>query len=83
MFFYIHPALAVGGLTTTTYYFGSFHFSMQFHHGFVSVAWYSVVPCLHLCALLSLIDQFGDHLLGFLHGPLRIQRHNSLVSIVH
>ena len=32
---------------------------------------------------LSVIDQFGDHLLGCSHGPLRIQRHDALVSIVH
>ena len=32
---------------------------------------------------LSVIDQFGDHLLGCSHDPLRIQHHNALVSIVH
>ena len=30
-----------------------------------------------------MIDKFGDHLLGCSHGPLRIQRHDALVSIVH
>ena len=40
-------------------------------------------PSLPLCSCLSVIDQFGDHLLGCSHGPLRIQRHNALVSIVH
>ena len=40
-------------------------------------------PSLPLCTCLSVIDQFGDHLLGCSHGPLRIQRHNALVSIVH
>ena len=34
----------------------------------------------HLCPCLSVIDQFGDHLLG--HGSLRILRHDALVSIV-
>ena len=38
---------------------------------------------LPLCTCLSVIDQFGDHLLGCSHGPLRIQRHDALVSIVH
>ena len=40
-------------------------------------------PTSPLCTCLSVIDQFGDHLLGCSHGPLRIQRHNALVSIVH
>ena len=40
-------------------------------------------PLLPLCTCLSVIDQFGDHLLGCSHGPLRIQRHDALVSIVH
>ena len=40
-------------------------------------------PLLPLCTYLSVIDQFGDHLLGCSHGPLRIQRHDALVSIVH
>ena len=41
-------------------------------------------PSLPLCTSLSVrIDQFGDHLLGCSHGPLRIQRHNALVSVVH
>ena len=40
-------------------------------------------PSLPLCTCLSVIDQFGDHLLGCSHGPLRIQRHNALVSVVH
>ena len=38
---------------------------------------------LPVCTCLSVIDQFGDHLLGCSHGPLRIQRHDALVSIVH
>ena len=40
-------------------------------------------PLLPLCTCLSVIDQFGDHLLGCSHGPLCIQRHDALVSIVH
>ena len=40
-------------------------------------------PLLPLCTCLSVIDQFGDHLLGCSHGPLHIQRHDALVSIVH
>ena len=40
-------------------------------------------PSLPLCTCLSVIDQFGDHLLGCTHGPLRIQRLNALVSVVH
>ena len=40
-------------------------------------------PSLPLCVCLSVIDQFDDHLLGCSHGPLRIQHHNALVSIVH
>ena len=40
-------------------------------------------PSLPLCTCLSVIDQFGDHLLGCSHGPLRIQYHNVLMSIVH
>jgi len=40
-------------------------------------------PLLPLCMCLSVIDQFGNHLLGCSHGPLCIQRHNALVSIVH
>ena len=35
------------------------------------------------CTWLSIIDQFGDHLLGGSHSPLRIQRHDALVSIVN
>ena len=40
-------------------------------------------PLLPLCTCLSVIDQFSDHLLGCSHGPLCIQRHDALVSIVH
>jgi len=40
-------------------------------------------PLSPLCTCLSTIDQFGDHLLGCSHGPLRIQRHDALVSVVH
>jgi len=36
-----------------------------------------------LCTCLSVIDEFGDHLLGCSHGPLHIQRHDTLVNIVH
>ena len=32
-------------------------------------------PSLPLCTRLSVIGQFGDHLLECSHGPLRIQRH--------
>ena len=30
-----------------------------------------------------MIDQFSDHLLGYSHGPLHIQRHDALVTVVH
>ena len=40
-------------------------------------------PLLPLCTCLSVIDQSGDNLLGFFHGPLRIQCHDALVSIAH
>ena len=40
-------------------------------------------PLLTLCTCLSVIDQFGDHLLVCSHDPLRIQCHNALVNIVH
>ena len=40
-------------------------------------------PLLPLCTCLSVIDQFSDHLLGCSHGPLCIQCHDALVSIVH
>jgi len=40
-------------------------------------------PLLPLYTCFSVIDQFGDHLLGCSRGPLRIQRHDALVNIVH
>jgi len=40
-------------------------------------------PLSPLCTCLSVIDHFGDHLLGCSHGPLRIQHHDALVSVVH
>jgi len=40
-------------------------------------------PLSPLCTCLSTIDQFGDHLLGCSHGPLRIQHHDALVSVEH
>ena len=46
----------------------------------LGVPLFSLLP---LCTCFSVIDQFGDHLLGCSHGPLRIQRHNALVSVVH
>ena len=33
--------------------------------------------------VFSSIDCFGDHLLGCSHGPMRIRRHDALVSILH
>jgi len=35
------------------------------------------------CTCLSVIDQFDDYLLGYSHGPLHIQRHDALISIIH
>ena len=40
-------------------------------------------PLSPLCTCLSVIDQFSDHLLGCSHGPLHIQRHDALVTVVH
>ena len=40
-------------------------------------------PLSPLCTCLSVIDQFGDHFLGCSHGPLRIQCHDALVTVVH
>ena len=40
-------------------------------------------PFSPLCTCFSVIDQFGDHLLHRSHGPLHIQRHDALVSVVH
>jgi len=43
----------------------------------------SLFPPSPLCTCLSSIDCFGDHLLGCSQGPMRIRRHNALVSILH
>ena len=47
--------------------------------------WLSVplFPLSPLCTCLSVINQFGDHLLGCSHGLLGIQRHGVLVTVVH
>ena len=47
------------------------------------MAWNSLVFFFTLCTSFSSIDQFSDLLLGCSHGPLCIQRHDALVSIVH
>ena len=36
-----------------------------------------------MCTCISVIDHFDDHLLCFSHGPLRIQHHDVLISVVH
>ena len=38
---------------------------------------------LFLCTCLSVIDYFGDHLLGCSYGPLRIHHHDALVTAAH
>ena len=43
----------------------------------------SLFPSSPLCTCLSSIDCFGDHLLGYSHGPNRIRRHDALVKIPH
>ena len=43
----------------------------------------SLFPSSPLCTCLSSIDCFGDHLLGCSHGPMKICRHDALVSILH
>ena len=43
----------------------------------------SLFPPSPLCTCLFSIDYFGDHLLGCSHGPMRIHRHDALVSILH
>ena len=55
------------------------------HDFTIALLWLGIplFPSLPLCTCLSVIDQFGDHLLGCSHGPLRIQHHNALVSVVH
>ena len=40
-------------------------------------------PLLPLWTCLAVTDQFGDHLLGCSHGPLRIQCHDALVTVVY
>ena len=76
-----------GWLKASTACFGSSYSSSRFYYSFTFVAWHSLICSLlyHsvLVYLSSVIDQFGDHLLGCSHGPLRIQRHNALVSVVH
>ena len=36
-----------------------------------------------LCTCSSVIDQYGDHLLGCSQDPLHIQRHDALITVVH
>ena len=45
------------------------------------VRYFHFLPC--MCTCLSTIDFFGDHLLGWSQGPLRIWRHDALVNIVY
>ena len=50
---------------------------------FFAYGWvFRFFPC-HRFVHACLIDQFGDHLLGCSHGPLRIQCHDALVTVVH
>ena len=39
-------------------------------------------PTAQLCSCSSLIDSYGDHLLGCSYGPLRIRRHDALTRIL-
>ena len=51
----------------------------------VGLRWWLGVPLFPvspLCVCLAPIDCFGDHLLGFSHGPMRIHGHDALVDIV-
>ena len=34
------------------------------------------------CTCVQIIDEFGDHLLGCAHGPLKIKRHDALCNII-
>jgi len=43
----------------------------------------TIFPESPLCACLSSIDSFGDHLLGCSHGPMRIRRHDALADIIY
>ena len=55
---------------------------------FVCSLWYWLgIPILSSadsvrCSCGSVVDQFGDHLLGCGHGPMRIRRHDALCDIV-
>ena len=40
-------------------------------------------PLSRLCTCLSTIDNYGDHLLGCSHCPMRIRRHDALVNIIY
>ena len=35
------------------------------------------------CPCGSVVDQFGDHLLGCGHGPMRIRRHDALCDVIY
>ena len=35
------------------------------------------------CPYGSVVDQFGDHLLGCGHGPMRIRRHDALCDVIY
>ena len=35
------------------------------------------------CPFGSVVDQFGDHLLGCGHGPIRIRRHDTLCDVIY
>ena len=51
---------------------------------FSVLAWNSIVAStdsIH-CSCGSVVDQFGDHLLGCGHGPMRIRQHDALCDVV-
>jgi len=39
-------------------------------------------PIAQLCTCSSSINSYGDHLLGFSYGPLRIHRHDALTDVL-
>ena len=46
----------------------------------LGVSLFSLSP---LCTCLSIIDNFGDHLLGCSQGPMRIHRHDAQVNVIY